>query len=181
MAIQLATRKTFGASKATYEATQTKTFRHGRTEVCRVTSPWSDAFCEAVQAGEAKDVIRAKLVKACEQHQAYISRAAKGLGVDRHLLGLKLLVGAGEACPALFSDTAFVRSSHWSVSTSGLVGELLEGWAFGQVVDDGVGIGYSVLQNRLRFSVTSGHAKEKWAERFCAAVEDALQLMAEVL
>jgi carnitine O-acetyltransferase len=178
MAIQLAYRKTFGKCRATYESTQTRTFMHGRTEVTRSVSVDSEAFCNAVLAGAPREEIRTKLVKACEAHSKYIGKAAKGLGCDRHLLGLKFLLKPGEAVPALYADPGYTRSNHWAVSTSGLVGELMDGWCFGEVVPDGVGIGYSVQQNRLRYSVTSRHPDEKWAARMCAGLEEGLALMA---
>jgi hypothetical protein len=43
-----------------------------------------------------------------------------GLGVDRHLLGLRLTLQPDEATPALFADEAFARSSHWTLSTSNM-------------------------------------------------------------
>lgn len=43
----------------------------------------------------------------------------QGLGVDRHLLGLKLAAKElGIEVPKLFFDPGFVRSSHMRVSTS---------------------------------------------------------------
>jgi len=56
----------------------------------------------------------------------------------------------------------------------------MDGWAFGEVVPDGIGVGYSVQQNRLRYSVTSRHPNEKWAARVCQGLEDSLSLMASL-
>jgi len=180
MAMQLAYRKTFGKCRGTYESTQTRTYMHGRTEVTRSVSVDSEAFCNAVQASAPREEIRAKLVKACEAHSKYTHKASKGLGCDRHLLGLKFLVKPGETMPALYSDPGYLRSGHWAISTSGLMGENMDGWCFGEVVPDGIGIGYSVQQHRLRFSVTSRHPDEKWAGRMCQHLEEALALMASV-
>lgn len=46
----------------------------------------------------------------------------KGLGIDRHLLGLKLAAKElGIEVPKLFFDAGFVRSSHMRISTSQVI------------------------------------------------------------
>ena len=65
-----------------------------------------------------------------------------GRGIDRHLLGLRLLLRPlnGESS-ALFEDDLFERSSRWKLSTSGLsAGLLFKGTGFGAVYEDGYGI-----------------------------------------
>ena len=65
-----------------------------------------------------------------------------GRGIDRHLLGLRLLLRPlnGESS-ALFEDDLFERSSRWKLSTSGLsAGLLFKGTGFGTVYEDGYGI-----------------------------------------
>lgn len=180
VAIQLAYRKTFGYCRGTYESTQTRTFMHGRTEVTRSVSLESEAFCDAFQKSEPRAQIAAKLYEACKVHSEYTHKASKGMGCDRHLLALKFLIRPNEKLPSLYSDPGYVRSGHWAISTSGLVGEFMDGWAFGEVVPDGLGIGYSVQKSRLRFSVSSRHPQEKWASRTCQALEDSLMSMAEI-
>jgi carnitine O-acetyltransferase len=177
LALQLAYRKTFGHCRGTYESTQTRTYMHGRTEVTRSVSIESEKFCDAVLASKSKEEIHAKLIEACKAHSEYIGKASKGMGCDRHLLALKFLIKEGEKAPSLYSDPGYTRSNHWAISTSGLVGELMDGWCFGEVVPDGIGVGYSVQQKRLRYSITSRHPKEKWAQRVCQNLEDALTLM----
>lgn len=65
-----------------------------------------------------------------------------GRGVDRHLLGLRLLLRPlnGEAA-VLFEDELFDRSTRWKLSTSGLsAGLLFKGTGFGAAYEDGYGI-----------------------------------------
>ena len=65
-----------------------------------------------------------------------------GRGIDRHLLGLRLLLRPlnGESS-TLFEDDLFERSSRWKLSTSGLsAGLLFKGTGFGAVYEDGYGI-----------------------------------------
>ena len=42
-----------------------------------------------------------------------------GEGVDRHLMGLRLVMEPNES-HALFTDPAFSRSTHWTLSTSNM-------------------------------------------------------------
>jgi carnitine O-acetyltransferase len=86
--------------------------------------------------------------KALNAHVEYISAASDGKGVDRHLFGLKKLLGPGDEMPAIFKDPAYSYSSHWFLSTSQLSSEYFNGYGWSQVVDDGFGIAYMVNENR---------------------------------
>ena len=88
---------------------------------------------------------------ATDAHVDYIRKASKGLGVDRHLFGLQMILaeqqqqqGNDGTAPqvALFQDPLFVKSKQWLVSTSTLPSNP----GFGPVViPEGVG-----SWNRLR-------------------------------
>mmetsp|Transcript_5043 Transcript_5043/g.12379 ORF Transcript_5043/g.12379 Transcript_5043/m.12379 type:complete len:753 (-) Transcript_5043:411-2669(-) len=190
MAMQVATTRLFGKQVGTYEASQTRVFHHGRTETTRTVSPASAAFVRSLLGGgdggssnqqqqqqqsqlSASDKV-VLLSKACKSHAAYIGNAAKGLGVDRHFLGLSLLVRDGETAPDLYSDPLFVRSKRWRVSTSNLTHPKLDGWGYGEVVPDGVGLSYSVHRDRVIFGITARKEHGGWPERLSQYLEDAL-------
>ena len=60
--------------------------------------------------------------------------AIKGRGIDRHLLGLRLLLNKQERSD-LFDDPLFQRSQTWKLSTSGLSeGDLFRGTGYVIVV-----------------------------------------------
>lgn len=72
--------------------------------------------------------------KAAKAHISYITKASNGMGVDRHLLGLKLVMEQGESHP-IYTHPIFSKSSKWQLSTSALFsGERLAGTGFGTVV-----------------------------------------------
>jgi hypothetical protein len=82
------------------------------------------------------------LQAAITTHARLTREAATGRGIDRHLLGLRLLMRPinGEHSP-FFEDELFERSARWKLSTSGLsAGHLFKGTGFGAVYDDGYGI-----------------------------------------
>ena len=76
---------------------------------------------------------------ALDAHVKYINDASNGLGVDRHLFGLKMCIQPNEQMPAIFSDPVFGYSSTWFLSTSQLSTEYFNGYGWSQVMDKGYG------------------------------------------
>ncbi|CAK4071382.1 unnamed protein product [Aphanomyces euteiches] len=155
MAIQLAARKHWGKQVATYEASQTRIFLHGRTECTRSCSIASKAFADAMVTTAPIEQLdrKAQLCReACNSHVKYMKVAAQSKGVDRHFMGLRMLMEPGESA-AIFDDPVFARSKYWQISTSHLTHELFDGWGWGEVVPDGVGIAYSIKKNSVHFNI----------------------------
>lgn len=92
---------------------------------------------------------------AASAQSKYMLAAGDGFGVDRHFLGLKMLLKPGEEKPALFSDPLFLKSSHWNLSTSQVTSEFYDGYGWGPVVADGYGCAYMVKDQSLQFNLTS--------------------------
>jgi len=149
MIIQLAYFKMYGKNRPTYESAATRRFQQGRTETCRSVSDDSVAFCNAMANPSISPETTAALFhKAVKAHVEYISAAVDGKGVDRHLFGLKKLLGPGDEIPAIYNDPTYAYSSKWFISTSQLSSEYFNGYGWSQVVDDGWGIAYMINQNR---------------------------------
>lgn len=165
-----------------------RSFLHGRTETTRAVSRESEAYVKAMGLRCKKDhgdPVQRKhkldlLKKATTAHAEYTSLAAQALGVDRHFFGLSLLVQEGEAKPALFSDPVFVRSKTWRTSTSHLTHANFVNWGFGQVVDDGVGIAYSIHPRSCVFNITA-LAETHWAVQLSDLLEEALLEMQDLI
>lgn len=124
--------------------------------------------------GSEQDEQRANLFRrAIARHVQYAAWAADGQGVDRHLFGLKKMVGEGEPVPELYSDEAFSRTNHWELSTSQLSSPYIDGWGYGEgerdvvccggasadetvaVVPDGYGLSYAIGDEHIRWTITS--------------------------
>lgn len=149
MIIQLAYHKMYGKNRPTYESAATRRFQQGRTETCRTVSDASVAWCNAMADSGADDKNKVELFhKAIAGHLEYISAASDGKGVDRHLFGLKKLLGSGEEVPAIYKDPAYSYSSSWYLSTSQLSSEYFNGYGWSQVIDQGFGIAYMINENR---------------------------------
>ena len=68
-----------------------------------------------MQVQERVDTLRA----AAAYHTWYTKEAINAQGVDRHLLGLKLIAGeSGLELPSIYTDAAFARSLTHDLSTS---------------------------------------------------------------
>jgi carnitine O-acetyltransferase len=156
MIIQLAYFKMYGKNRPTYESAATRRFQQGRTETCRSVSDESVAFCKAISDSSVADQETVALFrKAINAHVEYISAASDGKGVDRHLFGLKKLLGPNDEVPAIYKDPTYAYSSTWFISTSQLSSEYFNGYGWSQVVDDGWGIAYMINENSIQFNVVS--------------------------
>lgn len=149
MIIQLAYFKMYGKNRPTYESVMTRRFQQGRTEACRSVSAESMAFCKAMADDSLDASEKAALFhKALKAHVAYVAQASVGQGVDRHLFGLKKLLGPYDEVPAIYQDPAYAYSSTWFISTSQLSSEFINGFGWSQVVDPGFGIAYMINEDR---------------------------------
>ncbi|KAF5360627.1 hypothetical protein D9756_004610 [Leucocoprinus leucothites] len=170
---QLAFHKLFGRPGVTYESAQTRKFQRGRTEVIRSASSESKAWAEAMLDPTAwREPLKLKdlFSKAVSRHIQYSSWAADGQGVDRHLFGLKRMLKDGEPLPEIYKDETFAKSSHWELSTSQLSSKFLEGWGYGEVVEDGFGLSYAIGDEYVRWTITNLKERQRGAElRHCLA------------
>lgn len=141
--IQLAYYKFYNVSRPTYESASTRKFKLGRTETCRSVSEESVAWCKAMEdPSMSKEECLELGKKALQAHVKYILEASDGKGVDRHLFGLKKLLGPEEEVPAIYKDPVYSYSSRWFLSTSQLSSEYTNGYGW-----------YSDLQNALTVGV----------------------------
>ncbi|KAK6454800.1 ceramide glucosyltransferase [Scheffersomyces xylosifermentans] len=154
--MQLAYYKLTGKVRPTYESAATRKFLKGRTETGRSVSIESKAFVETWSNPDAS--IEAKVEtfqKAAKQHVAYLSEAADGKGVDRHLFGLKQQLQPGEKVPEIFTDPIFTYSQTWYISSSQIPSEYFQSWGWSQVIDDGFGLAYLINNDWLHVHISA--------------------------
>ena len=140
---------------------------HGRTDVIRTLSVESRAFVKSMMdpntdvsilgrlsctslTFEVQDATRyERLTEASTAHIGLSRRSTAGLGWDRHLMGLKVMLRPGETHP-LFEDEMYAKSQEWKMSTSGLTsGQAMTGSGFGAAWPDGYGINCKWRSNCL--------------------------------
>ncbi|KAF8150795.1 acyltransferase ChoActase/COT/CPT [Crassisporium funariophilum] len=187
MALQLAWYRTRGEFTATYETVLTRMFKHGRTETLRTYSRESRHWVLSMCDPKASQTLRFRLLQqAISSHSRRTREAMTGRGIDRHLLGLRLLLRPlnGESA-LLFEDELFERSSTWKLSTSGLsAGLLFKGTGFGAGYEDGYGINYLAAPEIIKFGIESKFSSaltstEKFKEALVGAMEE-MHTMCEV-
>jgi len=130
-------------------------FLHGRTETIRSCSTDTQAFIRSMTLDVPASTRLTCLKDAIKTHSALTREAATGRGIDRHLLGLRLVMQDGESS-ALFDDEMFQRSQRWRLSTSGLsAGTVFRGTGFGASEPDGYGINYTADTQVIKFGIES--------------------------
>ena len=174
--------KTVGAC---YETASTRMYHHGRTETIRSATPEAADMCRTFFDRKSSNVEKARsLRKAIEAHKNYVIEAIKGYGVDRHLLGLKLIASEyGIDTPSVYKDPAYSTSSHFRLSTSQVAFKSSEGIIyFGPGVPDGYGLCYNPASKSIAVSITAFNDNpETSAEKLKQHIENSLIMMSEVL
>ncbi|KAF7982583.1 hypothetical protein HWV62_27591 [Athelia sp. TMB] len=174
LVVQLAYRRLHHAPCATYEAATTRRFARGRTEAIRVCTSAADAWVRAMVGGAGEREQRALFAQAAGEHIRLAKEAGAGLGVDRHLLGLRQVLTPLDAAPPLFGDALLARSAHWNLSTSAIFSRHFDAYGWGAVVRDGYGVAYMTgFDDHMKFTVTSGGGMPN------AAFRDAIARAAE--
>ncbi|KAG2347787.1 acyltransferase ChoActase/COT/CPT [Suillus weaverae] len=217
LALQLAWYRSRGFLTATYETALTRMFNAGRTECIRSASVEGLDFVQAakewgrgaecVAEGGQREVepraLLPLLQHAIQVHARRTREAATGRGIDRHLLGLKLMLeelpvdastsasssdSPSSSSPTdppqkrthpLFTDPLFSRSQEWKLSTSGLsAGDQFRGTGFGAGWEDGYGINYLIAPHRIKFCVESKFSSPLTStNKFKQHIADALRDM----
>lgn len=181
MVLQLAWYKTRGEFTATYETVLTRMFKHGRTETLRTLTRDSRAWVLAMMDSQSKPETQYKALQlAIQTHTRLTREAATGKGIDRHLLGLRLMMRPheGEQSP-LFDDELFERSQQWKLSTSGLsAGHFFRGTGFGAGYGDGYGINYLAAPSMIKFGIESKFSSHLTStEKFKQTIVESLHEM----
>ena len=98
------------------------------------------------------------LREVCTSHIGLTRLANRGLGIDRHLMGLKVLLRPGET-HQLFEDEMFGKSQEWKLCSSGLTsGATMMGGQFGSAWPDGYSVSCEFTCPRRR----EGGADTMW-------------------
>jgi carnitine O-acetyltransferase len=158
MCFQLAYYLTHNKPAGTYEAAQTRRFQLGRTETVRILTSESLDFVKSILDSSlpASEKL-AKFQRAVKQHGQDMRKASNGLGIDRHLFGLKMIAAEtldqgekekvlGEG--GLLGDALVKESSTWRMSTSQIYIRHSPSYGWGPVCAQGLGLPYMIRKSR---------------------------------
>ncbi|CAG0889904.1 unnamed protein product [Cyprideis torosa] len=183
MALQLAFFKIHAEPGAAYESASTRRYVGGRTETIRSCSPESVLFCQAMEAKSGSDKEKFESLKrAVNAHKEYVSEAVAGYGVDRHLLGLKLVaLDAGMNLPPLYMDAGYIRSAYFRLSTSQVPSRFDTVMFFGPMFPDGYAICYNPREDCINLGLSSFKScPETFSREFRNQLEKSLLQMRDI-
>ncbi|CAK1549844.1 unnamed protein product [Leptosia nina] len=184
MAMQYAFYRLHKTPGAHYESAATRMYVGGRTETIRSCSVESIEFAKTMlqEKATAKEKLNA-LKKAVSAHKDYTVMALQGFGVDRHLLGLKLIaVENGFEVPKLYSDPAYTRSAHMRISTSQVACKCDGFMCYGPLVDNGYATCYNPRNDDVNFATAAFRAHpDTSCEAYRQALESSLRDMHDLL
>ncbi|XP_013181171.1 PREDICTED: carnitine O-acetyltransferase-like isoform X1 [Papilio xuthus] len=157
MAMQYAFYRLHATPGAHYESAATRMYTGGRTETIRSCSPESVEFARAMlDAGRAPHLKLHAMRQAIDAHKNYTVQALQGFGVDRHLLGLKLIaLENGIEIPKLYSDEGYRRSAHMRISTSQVACKCDGFMCYGPLVVDGYATCYNPRDDDVNFGTSA--------------------------
>ncbi|XP_039951311.1 carnitine O-acetyltransferase isoform X1 [Bactrocera tryoni] len=156
IALQYAYYKLHKVPAAQYESAHLRIYINGRTETIRSCSNESVAFAKAMLDECADNKKRVELLRAAiNGHRAYTTNALQGKGVDRHLLGLKLMaIENKKPIPEFFKSPGYVKSLIFRVSTSQVATPNLAFMSYGPAADDGYACCYNPRENDMILACT---------------------------
>lgn len=160
MCFQLAYYLTHNKPAGTYEAAQTRKFQLGRTETVRILTTESLDFVKSMLDSSLSSSEKlSRFQRAVKQHGQDMRKASNGLGIDRHLFGLKMIAAEtleneknavlGEG--SLLGDSLVKESSTWRMSTSQIYIRNSPSYGWGPVVAGGFGLPYMIRESSFCF------------------------------
>lgn len=159
-------------------------FKLGRTEAIRSTTTESLQFTKAMDDPSKHNSEKAALLeKAIKVHREHTHMAIYGQGVERHMLGLKMVaIEDLTSLPEIFMDTSFAVASHFNLHTSQVGSKTDCVMCFGPMVPDGYGVCYNPMDDHINFAVTAFNSCEETnATRLSKFLEDSLLDMKTLL
>lgn len=155
MAMQLSYYRLHKKPAAHYESAATRKYIGGRTETIRSCSVESVKFARAMLDANIKPMDKRDLLAAAvNAHKKYTVDAVNGFGVDRHLMGLKLIAKENNIpLPDFYSDKAYTKSQHFCLTSSQVATKCPGFMCYGAVVEDGYGICYNPRDNDIYYGI----------------------------
>eukprot|EP00835_Amoeboradix_gromovi_P000535 NODE_19_length_39463_cov_0.396073.p3 type:complete len:609 gc:universal NODE_19_length_39463_cov_0.396073:15860-17686(+) len=141
---------------STYETASTRKFHKGRTETCRTVSSACVAWVKSMDSQLSTKEGYQLMLEAAKSHKDYIIKASNGVGCDRHLFGLRLMLKQHEQVPEMFSDPSFSVANGYGLSTSQLGSKTYEyaiATGFGSAISKGYGLNYFIAPDHVKVGI----------------------------
>lgn len=165
MAFQLTQKRLFGKLVSTYESSNVKHYKRGRTECVRSATSDAKKFVETFDSSASPEDKVAALTAATNRHVLEAKKSKDGKLIDRHLQVLNWLSlqqserQAGYQRPTLFTDPSYGTHFASILSTSNCGSPALDHFSFGPVTGSGFGLGYMIKDKNIPVAITSFQGK----------------------
>lgn len=178
VALQLAYFRLHRAHAPAYETGTLRKFHQGRTDTIRLPTMESVHFVEAmsrIPRPLTENVLFTLLESAVARHKKYSVEVMNGMGIDRHLLGLRMIAAENaHPVPQLLTSAAYQKLMHFLLSTSQVPTKHVLPMGFGPSAPDCYGVCYNPQENRIFFTITAYHeCEETSAEKFAQELRKA--------
>lgn len=180
MALQFAFYRLHNTPGGHYESGGLRIFHRGRTDIIRSCSAESVRFAQDMLNNSVSPQHRFNsMSNALKGHSDYAKMVVSGNGVDRHLLGLKLIaLENGLEVPEFYNDPGYTRSTYHRISSSQVSAKSESFLAFGPLVMDGYGCCYSLRDHDFLLGLSAMKScPETSVDKFYEALEESLNDM----
>ncbi|CAF1023544.1 unnamed protein product [Didymodactylos carnosus] len=185
--LQLAYFRMHGKPGVCYESGSLRKFHFGRTETIRSCTIEAQQFIRSMLEKHNETTQETKyqlLLNAIQAHRKYTNDAINGQGVDRHLLGLKLIsIENHLPLPVLYNHFSYKRAMHFVLSTSQIASKHECVMLFGAAVNDGYGFCYNPLNDQILFMISTYKLNnndtdaEQFSQYICSSLSAIQQLI----
>ncbi|OEH82929.1 hypothetical protein BCR26_11265 [Enterococcus rivorum] len=173
--------------KSIYEPVAMRAYYQGRTESARPMSVEKRSFVEAFFAENRTPNTREleELFKvAALAHGERIALCQSGKGVERHLFGLKKMAEM-KTDKGINSDYFFLSEGMKAIqsdfiSTTGIPYDILESFSFAPVNQEGFGLYYGLLADRIVLDISSRQENERQSKELLKALCNNLVRLSEL-
>ncbi|CAF3615540.1 unnamed protein product [Rotaria sordida] len=159
VALQVAYFRMHGKCGATYESGSLRRYHLGRTETIRSCTLEAQIFARTMSEEHNETANNTKydlFLNAMKAHRQYTNDAINAKGIDRHLLGLRLIAMENNLPkPALFDHISYKRAMRYTLSTSQVAAKHDCVMIFGPAADDGYGCCYNPRRDSINYMITA--------------------------
>ncbi|VDN06651.1 unnamed protein product [Thelazia callipaeda] len=188
IAMQVAYYRIYGKLACTSEIATLRKFTDGRTAIIRLPNFHTAMFTVDITDPDSSEDIPASMMAtmfrvSAQQHKKYTLEVMDGKGVDRYLLGLKMIAEEhGHPKPIILDTKAYQKLMAFTLSTSQIGTHNFIPIAYAPTAPDCYGICYNPQPKKLHFTIcTLNSCMETSSSRFAEELENALVDMRTII
>ncbi|MBT5988748.1 choline/carnitine O-acyltransferase, partial [bacterium] len=187
IAFQLTYESIFHEFGTIYESVSTRQFSLARTEAMRSLTSELVAFIKGFKNQNISQTVKVELFrKAAKAHIDRIMECQNGLGVERHFFGLAQIAATSlpsttPTLNAIFQSPGWQKLKYDKMSSSNCGSRDISFFGYGPTTLDGLGIGYTVLPEKIQICLTAHQKLQAQTKAFHQKLSQILKDLLELL